>query len=250
MIWQFAFYKTILSNLPASRTLNELERKYLTLQAKIEELETELFEKDESLAKVTTASRQLFQEYESLKNRYESETGAMSKALDDASQWYRENRLLRRRTMLLDTDTVDEGTDENGHSKDLENLRASVKQLSSEVGQLQSELQAAKLLEFETSEQNASLIQELDEERQKSAKLQSEVVELRKQNEQILRVSGLMKRELDELKQIEVNQRNNVETLRLVFWWWLWWVVYVHVFSLWTIHNTSNICFDDALSRS
>lgn len=122
--------------------------------------------------------------------------------------------------MLLDTDTVDEGTDENGHSEDLENLRASVKQLSSEVGQLQSELQAAKLLEFETSEQNASLIQELDEEKQRSEKLHSEVLELRKQNEQILRVSSLMKRELDELKALEANQRNNVETLRLVSWWW------------------------------
>lgn len=85
-----------------------------------------------------------------------------TRALNDASQWYRENKMLRRRTMLLDTDMVDEGVDADdsiGDTSDLENLRASVKQLSAEVGQLQSELHAAKMLEFETSEQNANLIQ-------------------------------------------------------------------------------------------
>lgn len=69
--------------------------------------------------------------------------------------------MLRRRTMMLDKDTVDEGVDagESGNDIDLENLKESVKQLSSEVGHLQSELNAAKLQEFETSEQNANLIQ-------------------------------------------------------------------------------------------
>lgn len=61
--------------------------------------------------------------------------------------------------MLLDKDVVDDGVDTDDSSNDLENLKESVKQLSAEVGQLQSELNAAKLLEFETSEQNANLIQ-------------------------------------------------------------------------------------------
>lgn len=116
----------------------------------------------------------------------------------------------------MDTDMVDEGVDadEHGSDTDLENLKASVKQLSSEVGHLQSELNAAKLLEFETSEQNANLIQELDNEREKSSKLEAEVAELKKQNEQLLRVSNMMRRELQELKELEQNQRNSVATLR------------------------------------
>lgn len=60
--------------------------------------------------------------------------------------------------MLMDKDVVDDGVDD-GSNGDLENLKESVKQLSAEIGQLQSELNAVKLIEFETSEQNANLIQ-------------------------------------------------------------------------------------------
>lgn len=81
--------------------------------------------------------------------------------MSDASQWYKENKVLRRRTMLMDKDTVDEGvdTDEANCDTDLENLRESVKQMSQEIAQLQAELNSAKLLEFETSELNANLTQ-------------------------------------------------------------------------------------------
>lgn len=59
------------------RNYIELEKRYNNLQTKNEELETELFEKNESLAKLTTVSKSLFQEYDMLKNKYEAETGAM-----------------------------------------------------------------------------------------------------------------------------------------------------------------------------
>lgn len=83
-------------------------------------------------------------------------------ALNDATQWYKENKVLKRRTLLLDNDTVDEGVDtdeSNSDSTDLENLKDSVKQLSQEVAQLQAELNSVKLLEFEATEANANLTQ-------------------------------------------------------------------------------------------
>lgn len=85
----------------------------------------------------------------------------MFRALSDASQWYRENKALKRRTILFENDMVDEGVDdgENSTINELENLKESVRHLSTEVAHLQTELSAAKLLEFETTEQNVNLTQ-------------------------------------------------------------------------------------------
>lgn len=62
----------------ALRSLNEVEKKYLNLQIKHEHLETELFEKNEEFTRLSTASKNLYKEYETLKNQYETETRAMS----------------------------------------------------------------------------------------------------------------------------------------------------------------------------
>lgn len=62
----------------ALRALNDVEKKYLNLQIKHEQLETELFEKNEEFTKLSTASKNLYKEYEMLKNQYETETRAMS----------------------------------------------------------------------------------------------------------------------------------------------------------------------------
>ena len=55
----------------------ELEKLCNDVQAKNEQLEIELFEKDENLTKLTSVSKNLFKEYDMLKNKYETETGAM-----------------------------------------------------------------------------------------------------------------------------------------------------------------------------
>ncbi|GJQ87326.1 hypothetical protein Trydic_g17374 [Trypoxylus dichotomus] len=198
------------------RSYIELEKRYNNLQVKNEELETELFEKNESLAKLTTVSKSLFKEYDMLKNKYETETGAMHMALNDASNWYRENQKLRRRTLLLDKDQVDEGVDagENGNDHDLENLRESVKQMSDEIARLQSELNAAKLLEFETSEQNVNLTQDLEIEKRRTKMLEDRIAETEKENEQLLRISRMLQKELEDSKQSEQNQRDNASRLR------------------------------------
>lgn len=75
------------------------------------------------------------------------------RALKDAAQWYQENKQLRRRTLLLpDQDAVDcvEGAD-------IDNLRQTLTQLSAEVAELQTELDAVRHSEFQTLEQNAKL---------------------------------------------------------------------------------------------
>lgn len=204
----------------ALRTLNDIEKKYLNLQVKHEHLETELFEKNEEFTKLSTASKNLYKEYETLKNQYETETRAMSGALKDASQWYKENKVLKRRTLLLvDTDTVDEGVDaddgESNSDNDIENLNKTIKQLSTEVAELQTEVDSLKQTEFQTSEENVKLAEELEIERQKNERLESKFAELRKEHEQILRVTEMMKKELEEQKKIEEELRGNLTTLKI-----------------------------------
>lgn len=63
----------------ALRSLKDLEKKHLNLQEQHEHLETELFEKNEEYTKLSTASKNLYKEYETLKNQYETETGAMAR---------------------------------------------------------------------------------------------------------------------------------------------------------------------------
>lgn len=58
-------------------------------------------------------------------------------------------------------------------------------------------------------------LQELEFERRKNEKLEVELAQLKESNEQILRVSNIMKRELQELKQMEIKGKENVVTLRL-----------------------------------
>lgn len=84
------------------------------------------------------------------------------RALKDASQWYKENKELKRKTLLLmDKDAVDEGVDagenESNADTDIENLNKTIKQLSTEVAELQTELDTIKETEFQTTEENIRL---------------------------------------------------------------------------------------------
>ncbi|XP_050304369.1 shootin-1 [Anthonomus grandis grandis] len=200
----------------ALRSLNDLEKKHLNLQVKHEHLETELFEKNEEFTKLSTASKNLYKEYETLKNQYETETGAMARALKDATQWYKENKQLKRRTLHLDKDTVDEGVDdgEATNDADIENLNRTIKQLSTEVAELQTELDAARQTEFQTLEQNAKISEDLEQLKIENERLTSELNEFRKEHSQLLRVSEMMKKEMEELRNINENQRTEVIDLR------------------------------------
>nr|CAH7714827.1 unnamed protein product [Callosobruchus chinensis] len=201
------------------RNLNELEKKHMNLQIKHEQLETELFEKNEEFTRLSTASKNLYREYEILKNQYETETRAMSGALKDATQWYKENKELKRKTMLLmDKDAVDEGVDagdgESTGDNDIENLNKTIKQLSAEVAELQTEVDQLKQQEFQTTEENVKLSEDLESERRKTEKLESKLDDFQKKHDQQLRVMEMMRKELEEYKQKEEEHRQSLAALK------------------------------------
>lgn len=61
------------------RELEKIKIKHQNLQEKYEQLETELFEKNEKYSKLSEVSTNVYKEYELLKNKYDTETTAMSK---------------------------------------------------------------------------------------------------------------------------------------------------------------------------
>ncbi|XP_066245816.1 uncharacterized protein PF3D7_1120000-like [Euwallacea similis] len=201
----------------AWRALQDLERKHLNLIVKHEQLETELFEKNEEFTKLSTASKNLYKEYETLKHQYETETGALERAMKDATHWYKENKQLKRKTLhLADKDTVDEGVDagESANDADIENLNKTIKQLSTEVAELQTEVDSVKQSEFQTLEQNSKLSEELEEVKKENYNLNKCLDDLRSEQSQLLRVSEMMKKELEELKEVKEGQRNEILQLR------------------------------------
>lgn len=79
------------------------------------------------------------------------------RALSEAEQWYKQNQQLKRLSMAggaqaVLADVVDSG-------EDLEALKKSVKDLSASNAKLQTELNEAKLTEFEATEQVINLTQ-------------------------------------------------------------------------------------------
>lgn len=209
--------KVLLSdNVRLSRKNEELQKKNVDLQETQEQLETELFEKNEEYLKLSTASKNLYKEYETLRNQYDVETGAMSSALKDASQWYKQNRELKRRTLLLEKDCVDEGVDtgETTPDHDIENLNRTIRNLSAQVARLQTEVECLKQQEFNTNEENIRLSEELEKEKIHSAKINLELINMKKDHEQLLRISEMMKKEIKDLRDMEESSRNDVVVLR------------------------------------
>lgn len=201
----------------ALRNATEIEKKYIDLQVKHEHLETELFEKNEEYTKLQTASKNLYKEYEMLKHQYDTEMEAMGKAFKDASQWYKENKELKRRTLLIsDKDTVDEGVDagEATADADLENLNKTIKQLSAEVAELQTEVDSAKQSEFQALELNSKLTEELEEVKKENGLLHKKLQELQNEHNQVIRITEMMKKEIQDLKLSEENHRQEVDALR------------------------------------
>ncbi|XP_050463555.1 shootin-1 isoform X2 [Cataglyphis hispanica] len=215
--------------LQKSETVNkehaDLEKKYQQLQRENSTLQSQVEEKEHKLLKLRTVSEAVCKEYEQLKRQYEVETNAMHKAMQQASQWYRQNRELKRRSQIiaqkflhnnseqLDFDLSDEV--DNQSFEDLDDLRQTVKELSGEVARLQTELHSARLQEFEAQEQVTQLTTQLEEERALRQKGEEKINEMKVYKGNMERVTKMVTEEVQALKTQCDRERENAKILKI-----------------------------------
>ncbi|XP_072752319.1 uncharacterized protein [Anoplolepis gracilipes] len=203
----------------------DLEKKYQQLQRENSTLQSQVQEKEHKLLKLRTVSEAVCKEYEQLKHQYDVETNAMHKAMQQASQWYRQNRELKRRSQIiaqkllhnnpeqsLDCDLSDEV---DTSFEDLDELRQTVKDLSGEIARLQTELHSARLQEFEAQEQVTQLTTQLEEERVLRQKGEEKINEMKVHKGNMERVSKMVTEEVQALKTQYDRERENAKILKI-----------------------------------
>ncbi|KAG6797254.1 shootin-1 isoform X1 [Apis mellifera caucasica] len=209
----------------ASKEYADLEKKYQQLQRQNGSLQSQVQEKEQKLQKLRTVSEAVCKEYEQLKHQYDVETGAMHKAMQQASQWYRQNRELKRRSQIITQkflqtnpeDSLDlELSDEvDSNFEDFDQLRETVKELSKEIARLQTELHSARLQEFEAQEQVTHLTTQLDEERTLRQKCEEKVNEMKVQKDNMERVTKMVAEEVRALKAQCDRERENAKIMKI-----------------------------------
>ncbi|XP_013165266.1 PREDICTED: shootin-1-like [Papilio xuthus] len=214
----------LLKSEKAKREHDELQRRYNILLEERRHVEAELAERERELAKLRTVSEKLFQEYQQLKHQQEIDAGVMQKVMQQAGEWYKQNKQLKRRSAALIhalptqvdidlTDTTDAASDSS--NEEVEFLKRTVSELSAQVGALQADLSAARLHEFEAHEHNVALAQELETEKEKCVAQEKELQELRSQLERHNRVSKLLMEEVTALKDNADKDRQMAETYKV-----------------------------------
>lgn len=186
------------------REKSDMERQVAKLRTNLELSNKDLSERTLQLSQLRNLSEAMYKEYDQLKQQYELETTTLQKAMERASQWYKQNRELKRRSSALmqkvmsvapstlddladDTDGNDNDTDNN--DTEMEELRKTVKELTQEVSRLQAELNKIKLQEFEAQEQTVDLTSELEEERRGRKRAEQELKELKMKHDSLETVS-------------------------------------------------------------
>ncbi|KAK0183371.1 hypothetical protein PV327_001420 [Microctonus hyperodae] len=205
----------------------DLEKKQRQLLKESSAMQSQLRDKDDKLQKLRTVSEAVCKEYEQLKRQYDVETGAMHKAMQQASQWYKQNRQLKRRSQVLVQRIMDSRPDaladdsylsdevDANDSDDAEELRQTITELSAEVARLQTELNAARLQEFEAQEQAALSNARLEDEKQMREKSDEMVKQLLIQKENMERVSRMVAEEVETLKTQCDRERENAKIIKL-----------------------------------
>ncbi|XP_046434545.1 shootin-1 isoform X1 [Neodiprion fabricii] len=205
----------------------DLEKKYNHLQRQNNSLQAQVVDNEEKLNKLRTVSEAVCKEYEQLKRQYDIETGAMHRAMQQATQWYKQNRELKRKSQVLaqkflqvnpegivDID-IDISDEVDSNSDDTEQLRETVRELSQDVARLQTELNAAKLQEFEAQEQVTLLSSQLEEERALREEGEAKIKEFQKQRENMERVTRMVADEVQALKEQCEKERENAKNMKI-----------------------------------
>lgn len=206
------------------RDYDDLQRRHNCLIDERDHLYNELATREQELNRLRNVSERVFAEYQQLRNKHDVDAGVMHKVLQQAGEWYKQNKQLKRRsTALLQaipntididiTDASDAGSDTSSN-EELEFLKRCVSELSSQVAQLQTELSAAKLGEFESQEVAVNLQQELENERELRVRHESELATLRSELERHERVSKLLLEEVGQLKNDAETDRERAETYK------------------------------------
>ncbi|CAD6225767.1 GSCOCG00005715001-RA-CDS [Cotesia congregata] len=210
-----------------TREHNDLEKKFREMIRENSALHTQVRDKDEQLQKLRTVSEAVCKEYEQLKRQYDVETGAMHKAMQQASQWYKQNRQLKRRSQVLVQRILDSRPDaladdsylsdevDANDADDAEELRQTITELSAEVARLQTELNAARLQEFEAQEQAALTNARLEDEKELSEKNNEVIKQLTIHKENMERVSRMVAEEVQALKAQCDRERESAKLMKI-----------------------------------
>lgn len=216
----------------AARDYDELKRRYSDVSQTAEMLKVRLEEREHDLHNLRSVSEAVYHEYDNLRQRYKVEAESMAQAFNRATEWYRENKSLRRETNNLkrqsaillqrvsdgspDLDIsvlagMGETTDkkelqdlQQQHEKEVDNLMEKIKGLENEVANLNMEISKAKQDEFEAQEELLEIRRELEDANQQIDTLKKRTSELEAVEQRMGRVSVLV---LDEVEALQAQLR-------------------------------------------
>jgi len=234
----------------ATRDYDELKRRYSETQQQVDALQLRLEEKDHDFANLrndttddgrssyTPVSEAVYHEYDEFRQKHEVETEAMQQAFNRATEWYQENKNLKRETNNLKRQSaaflskVSElapevdilqlaelaGTEEDSsemkallsqHDQEVKGLMAKIKGLEEEVATLSTNYNRLKDDEFEAQEELHESRRKMEIANTQAKMMESRVSELEAVERRMGRVSVLV---LDEVESLQAQLRS--ETLR------------------------------------
>ncbi|XP_076059042.1 shootin-1-like isoform X4 [Oratosquilla oratoria] len=219
-----------------TRDYDELKRRYTETAQGRDSLQQQLDERDYQLQNLRNVSEAVYHEYDSLKTRYEVEAETMAQAFNRASEWYHENKNLRRDaaslkrqsavilqrvidavpsfdiTELGDLADIDRNSLpkelQQQHEQEVKKLMDKISELESEVARLHQEASKAHEEEFEAQEELIEARRIAQESSEKIEALEVRVKELEDNEKRIGRASVMV---LDEVESLQAQLRTEAE---------------------------------------